>query len=207
MKGKEYIYISGPISGINDYKERFAKAKKKLEAQGFSVCNPVDLDSLVKCHFSDPTWVDYMKIDIRFLCVCDSIFMLKGWENSRGAKLEHHIAQELGMKIYYEEDRMSFHPETEKLINKACVFEFAQATETHGMKFHSMHEGWAVLKEEVEEAQGEFNLLNYYLGGMWISVKQNEEVITKADFIQKVSIKAMMELAQIWAVCEKMKGE
>ena len=28
--------------------------------------------------------------------------MLKGWEESNGAKIEHQLAQGLGLKIYYE---------------------------------------------------------------------------------------------------------
>jgi hypothetical protein len=40
--------------------------------------------------------------DIRQLMTCDAIYMLKGWEKSKGASLEHHIAKELGLEIYYD---------------------------------------------------------------------------------------------------------
>lgn len=103
IMGKEYVYISGAITGTTDYEERFAKTKNELEKKGFQVCNPVELEPLVKLHSKNPHWADYMRTCIRFFSVCDSIYMLKGWQDSRGAKLEHHIAQELGMKIYYED--------------------------------------------------------------------------------------------------------
>lgn len=91
------------ISGTTDYKERFGEAKKRLEERGFAVKNPVEYDPIVVRIYGRPSWEDYMRYDIRLLVNCDSIYMLKGWQNSRGAKLEHHIAQELGMKIYYED--------------------------------------------------------------------------------------------------------
>lgn len=47
-------------------------------------------------------WPERLKIDIRALCLCDAIYMLSNWEKSKGAKLQHRIATELGMKIYYQ---------------------------------------------------------------------------------------------------------
>lgn len=37
------IYIAGPITGIPDYKERFAKAEAELKAKGHAVMNPAAL--------------------------------------------------------------------------------------------------------------------------------------------------------------------
>lgn len=34
------VYISGPITGTEDYMERFAKAEEKLTAAGHQVYNP-----------------------------------------------------------------------------------------------------------------------------------------------------------------------
>ena len=39
------IYISGAITGIDDYMERFAKAEKKLTEQGYSVVNPAKVNA------------------------------------------------------------------------------------------------------------------------------------------------------------------
>lgn len=52
----------------------------------------------------DVNWSAYMRSDIAALIKCDAIILLAGWENSRGAKLEHHIASELGMLILKEEE-------------------------------------------------------------------------------------------------------
>jgi hypothetical protein len=42
-----------------------------------------------------------MREDIRELTKCQMIYMLKGWENSRGARIEFRLAQELDMTTLY----------------------------------------------------------------------------------------------------------
>ncbi|MGY4533844.1 hypothetical protein ACVW0Y_002980 [Pseudomonas sp. TE3786] len=38
-----------------------------------------------------------MRQDIPQLLTCDTLALLPAWRNSRGAKLEHHIAAQLGI--------------------------------------------------------------------------------------------------------------
>lgn len=42
--------------------------------------------------------------DIKELIFCNSIYMLRGWWRSKGARLERHIAKVLGMKIIYQKE-------------------------------------------------------------------------------------------------------
>jgi hypothetical protein len=93
------VYISGPITGIKDYnRDAFNLAEQKLIELGHKVVNP-----LRGVKVSDKkTWADYMKTDIRLLTKCNAIYLLKGFENSRGARLEYKIAMELGYKIMGE---------------------------------------------------------------------------------------------------------
>ncbi len=95
------VYISGKISGTEDYKERFAKAEKKLWREGFRTVNPLDIPA--HCNDGEPSWSDYMREDIKRLVDCKAIYMMKGWKESKGASLEHHIAIELGMVVFYED--------------------------------------------------------------------------------------------------------
>ena len=44
---KEKIYLSGPITGTDDYTERFQKAEKELTRSGFSVVNPASVNSML----------------------------------------------------------------------------------------------------------------------------------------------------------------
>lgn len=94
------IYISGKITGLDltQAKSFFREASLNLTAQGSHAVNPMSEVS----YYADRSWSDYMADAIKLLLDCDAIFMLKNWEDSKGAKLEYHIAKELGLKILYE---------------------------------------------------------------------------------------------------------
>lgn len=69
------VYISGPITGTEDYMERFARAEKRLIIDGYSVINPASVNSMMP---SDTTYEEYMKMSITMLDMCEAICMLKG---------------------------------------------------------------------------------------------------------------------------------
>lgn len=93
----ERIYISGPISGHEQAERQkyFNDVRAGLAQAGYEGVNPFDLHPL------DASWENAMKADLQELCRCDSILMLPGWEESRGAKLEMRVALELGLRIYF----------------------------------------------------------------------------------------------------------
>ena len=103
---------------------------------------------------------------------------------------------------------MSFHENTDELVNAVCMLEYSHATENWGKTYNSLHEGWAVLKEEVEEVELSFNGVKSQASGVWLSVKGGDYAWgeTCLNSMQENAIQAMMELAQVWAVCEKMKA-
>lgn len=93
------IYISGPISGTNNYMERFAKAEKELADKGCSVVNPAKVNGQLP---EDTSYEEYMKMCFCMLDMCESIFMLKGWSGSCGANRELGYAMAKDMIIMYE---------------------------------------------------------------------------------------------------------
>ncbi len=99
------IYLSGGITNVQDYEKIFLEAQDYYRSEGFEVINPIVIGSFIKYSKKNPTWNDYMKLDISYLMTCDAIAMLPNWEESKGAKLEKYIANELNMKIYYYEKR------------------------------------------------------------------------------------------------------
>lgn len=83
------VYISGKITGTDDYMERFSAAEMFLRSKGYEVINPAKENA----HFpEDTTWETYMKESIKMLMDCDYIYLLDGWELSAGAKMEAKIA-------------------------------------------------------------------------------------------------------------------
>lgn len=93
------VYISGPMSGTTDLNfPAFFAMETRLQALGYTVLNPASV--LIE----DGCWSGYMRADIALLMQADGIVMLRGWANSRGARLEHMIASELGFLVFSEDD-------------------------------------------------------------------------------------------------------
>lgn len=96
------IYISEKVTGNPNYIEQSNKAYARLvdrypDAQIFS---PVDIISV----FPDGlTYEEIMDFCMYILSKCDTIYMLKGWEDSRGANREYGYALGKNMIIIREE--------------------------------------------------------------------------------------------------------
>lgn len=94
------IYISGAITGINNYMERFNMAEEQLKSQGFSVINPARVNAALP--EDTTTYEEYMKMSMTMLEMCQYIYMLKGWEKSLGANREYGYALASDMTIIRE---------------------------------------------------------------------------------------------------------
>lgn len=83
------IYISGPITNVLDYKEKFDQAEKHLKEKypNAEIINPTMIVLPSSC-----THEDYMKIDFMLLDLADAIYMLKGWDLSKGCNQEYGYA-------------------------------------------------------------------------------------------------------------------
>ena len=98
------IYISGAITGTDDYMERFSKAEKKLTEQGYSVINPAKVNAQLP---EDTGYEEYMKMCFCMIDMCDNICMLKGWEKSCGANRELGYAIAKKKTVFYEYELIS----------------------------------------------------------------------------------------------------
>ena len=92
------IYIAGPMTGIPEFNfPVFHALAATLRHEGFTVISPAEIDP-------DPSreWADCLRRDLPEMLKCDTIYLLKGWDKSKGARLEHHIAEALGMTVIFE---------------------------------------------------------------------------------------------------------
>lgn len=92
------VYISGAITGVDNYKEHFDKAEKELKEKGHEVINPASFDGLLP----QLTYEQYMKLDLYLLDLCEAIYMLEGWRYSYGANREYGYALAKDMMIMEE---------------------------------------------------------------------------------------------------------
>lgn len=95
------VYVSGPLSaatdeGLQANKQRMRAAQAALESSGYTVVCPLDngLHESAK-------WEEHMRADIRLMLAddVDTVAMLDGWGDSRGACMEHDIARRLGLRV------------------------------------------------------------------------------------------------------------
>lgn len=92
------IYVSGPITGIpNKNREVFNSTAERLRSLGHEALNPFDLEAID--NYGDD-WTLNMRRDLQYLVDCESLCLLPGWEESKGARLEVIVALGLGLKLY-----------------------------------------------------------------------------------------------------------
>lgn len=94
------IYLSGPMTGYKEFNyPAFHAAAAQLRERGHEVVSPAEQDAESGLDTLTSQWADFIRWDLRILVDCDTIVLLDGWHKSKGARLEHHIALELGMDV------------------------------------------------------------------------------------------------------------
>lgn len=96
---KMKVYLSGPITGTDDYMERFYRAENRLIGRGYEVVNPAMENARLP---EGTSWEEYMGESLKMLATCDAIYLMRGYMTSRGAMLEYSVAEQMGKVIYKE---------------------------------------------------------------------------------------------------------
>lgn len=101
MKLVDPVYIAGPMTGTPDWNfPKFHQVSNALREAGRTVVNPAE-------NFggrTDLPWETYLRLAIQQVAMCNSIVMLPGWEESKGARLEYLVADSLGIPITHWTD-------------------------------------------------------------------------------------------------------
>ena len=92
------VYVAGKYSGNVETNIKHAeKVSIDLIRQGYAVITPHKNTA-----YYDIDYDTIIKMDLEILSRCDIIYMLKGWEESKGAKIEYDFARKEGINIFYE---------------------------------------------------------------------------------------------------------
>ena len=98
MRRKNRCYISGPITGVENYLEIFDKWEfDVVQTTGWTVINPARVNYEMP---SNTEYEEYMDMCETMLGMCDRIFLIPGWMRSKGCVFERHYAKIHGLKIF-----------------------------------------------------------------------------------------------------------
>ncbi len=102
-----------------------------------------------------------------------------------------------------------FDEKTEQKINEAVTLEIVNAVKRFGVGYNSNYEAYAVMLEEVEEAEKVLDYIKNHLAMIWDAVKVNDdnEVKSNSRIIALDAVDLAKESCQIAAVCRKILGE
>lgn len=106
------VYIAGPIKDTPGAINNFSKAAEYLKRKGHTPISPIGIlpwnhDGPCPTTYSAGEGSEhdaacYLRSDLAALLWCDAIFMLRGWEKSRGASAELFVAQTIGIPITFQ---------------------------------------------------------------------------------------------------------
>lgn len=77
--------------------ENFSRIELKLKRMGYEVVNP----ARVNAQMPDLKWSEYMIMSLTMLSLCDTIYMMEGWKESRGAITENKYAKDNNLSVIY----------------------------------------------------------------------------------------------------------
>ena len=89
------------------------------------------------------------------------------------------------------------------LVSQAVENEYKKMCSTYGAKYHSEHEGYAVLKEDVEEINDELEIIGNLMRVAWLNVKTNDKLNGALKGIKERAQFLAHEAFQVSAVCQK----
>lgn len=105
----EKVMISQPMNGKTEEEitNEKNKAVSKLTKMGYEVVDTYFCEDWTKKENMEKEGV--VNIPVKFLgksieamSHCHAVYFCSGWEKARGCKIEHDIAVEYGLKIFYE---------------------------------------------------------------------------------------------------------
>jgi hypothetical protein len=111
------VYVAGPMRGYPRFNfDNFERYTQILRSMGYVVMSPhehdlevginpdTDEDSPVYAEADPQLMKDLIMWDLNAVANCDAIFLLDGWEKSRGVKAELALAEFLSKTVLYQSD-------------------------------------------------------------------------------------------------------
>lgn len=110
MKTKKKAMISQPMAGktYEEIVETRDKAVAVLESMGYEVVNTLFTDEWYSDEAMEERGVVqvplcYLAKSLENMSLCNTAYFVKGWEDARGCKIEHEVAEAYGLEVIHEQ--------------------------------------------------------------------------------------------------------
>ena len=99
---RKVAYVSGPVTGVENYREAFDQVCAEYREAGYLVINPCDAFGSAPPDPGD--YEKFMRFHVASILTADLMVMLPGWEHSRGACFEKALADMIGLAVVFVEE-------------------------------------------------------------------------------------------------------
>ena len=106
---KKKAMLSQPMAGKTEAEIAAAREKAiaALEGLGYEVVNTLFTDEWYSPDSCEARGVVnspmmFLAKSLENMCLCHAAYFCEGWENARGCRLEHAVAEAYGVDILYE---------------------------------------------------------------------------------------------------------
>ena len=105
------VMISQPMAGLTD--EQIVEARNKaiefLQSKGYEVINTFFVDEWCSQEKMKERGVEQIPLcflakSLEEMSKCHAVYFCKGWEKTRGCKIEHEAAKAYELDVIYEEE-------------------------------------------------------------------------------------------------------
>lgn len=120
----------------------------------------------------------------------------------KGIKVCGFTEESVGISDRLKEDSMN---EIESQVRELVATELAAANRKHP-PFHSQHEGYAVILEEMQETEEATRLAKIDLEIAWRNIRDDISADVEISGLKDRAIQVACEAIQVAAMCDKFKG-
>jgi len=108
------VYIAGKMTGEENYRDKFLDAERQLREDGHTPMHSAGLPEGFEHS-------EYMHICRAMIDVCEAVYLLPDWKDSKGALMEREYAQERGIPAIEAKPRRDFAGQVVEMFNKTCA--------------------------------------------------------------------------------------
>lgn len=138
----EKVYISGKMTGLEreEYRDRFREAERLIRAEGYHrIVNPIRVWTCrVPWLYKAIGYKLTLLYDLWLVLRCDRIYMIPGWNDSRGAKIESFVAYNSGIRRLPQKVKDRLDAKMEQFISKVDDRDWERVSKVKGWRYRQV---------------------------------------------------------------------